>query len=681
MAKLLRLRGRDFQKLREVDLDLSAPITMVLGRNATGKTSTADLVRYLLLGRCQGTDADGRGAGFLVRRGASELWGELTLEDEGQRYVLARAKNTAGEGAAKLHCPDGVVLQGRSVQARLDEILGASRDIVEATLDSSYVLLLDQRKRSDLLMRIGEVRCTLDELDQAAAAIGLSEGGRERLRRGIVGIAGTAPIAMDHLAEAKKRCEAKRRDARRERDDARSALDRLPPVQANESELAARLSAINQRLSDLATKHDGMTRLSGELSARREERNRVVRRIAELRERLNEIPAEPEAPVQEVLPGVSRCELEIEAKKLRDRETAAQEALKPLEAAAQRVRSEFDTVTAQIQAIETGDTTCLHPTYAGRPCPHVQADLGERAKMLPALLEQAVVQEKAAARAEAKATAARATLDKIRAALEEMEQRLSAVQTAAVRTRGEAEGRRTELARQLEEAEAQLAGLPDPAAEAAALATQVSEHASEVKAAEAVRDAALSDLQAVQRVAAAQRRVEETERDFSLWNELVDCLDPKLLPARVAAPRISELAERINGPLAAITGSRYRIEIVAGDGLEIDVYDADGDTPLYLERLSESEKLRIGVAIGAAVALSTGVKILLVDRADLLDEGNREAFLRGIAAMRNSIETSILCSTSQRNTVSSTQLWRVYRVSEGTFAEVTERDAVGAEAR
>lgn len=64
--KLAALDLQNFRCHRKTTIEFGPRVTLIYGRNGTGKSSIADALEFALAGRCRGTDAGGKGAQVLV---------------------------------------------------------------------------------------------------------------------------------------------------------------------------------------------------------------------------------------------------------------------------------------------------------------------------------------------------------------------------------------------------------------------------------------------------------------------------------------------------------------------------------------------------------------------------------------------------------------------------------------
>lgn len=73
----------------------------------------------------------------------------------------------------------------------------------------------------------------------------------------------------------------------------------------------------------------------------------------------------------------------------------------------------------------------------------------------------------------------------------------------------------------------------------------------------------------------------------------------------------------------------------------------DARCPLFLRQLSESERFRFGVAFQIALAAITGVRFLIIDRADMLDKERRR--LLTALLLRSDVEQAIVLATAEES--------------------------------
>ena len=148
---------------------------------------------------------------------------------------------------------------------------------------------------------------------------------------------------------------------------------------------------------------------------------------------------------------------------------------------------------------------------------------------------------------------------------------------------------------------------------------------------------ALRLVQARDRATADQARRTALTAEQSALHACCEAFGPKGLRERILAERLGALTERIN-------------EVLAAFGLQL-AFQSDpwavllnGIPPALM---AESERLRAGLAFQIALAETSGVRLLVVDRLDVLDHQNRGALFGALTLAREKgwVEQAILLAT------------------------------------
>src|SRR5712691_2520758 len=145
--RILTLTVKNFRSHQETVLDLDR-FNFVRGPNASGKSSIQMALEYLFTGRCEITDAAGRGAESLIRTEAKELEVSATLE--------------GGETICRRRTPRShiVELNGNrvpvdSAQAFLEKRFG-SGDVLSAVLNAGRFIEMSESEQKRLLAQFLE---------------------------------------------------------------------------------------------------------------------------------------------------------------------------------------------------------------------------------------------------------------------------------------------------------------------------------------------------------------------------------------------------------------------------------------------------------------------------------------------------------------------------------------------
>jgi DNA repair exonuclease SbcCD ATPase subunit len=148
----------NFGSLRSAQFTFDAPITLIYGQNAAGKSSVADAIQWNLTNVCRGTDARGAGVDNLIAGGADAMKVGLVIGHDGRRTTVIRGvkgRTTALE-------VDGAGGSIATRQAELYAALGVTSGLLTALCESRAFLDLSHQDAKAMLLRVLNVRVTVD---------------------------------------------------------------------------------------------------------------------------------------------------------------------------------------------------------------------------------------------------------------------------------------------------------------------------------------------------------------------------------------------------------------------------------------------------------------------------------------------------------------------------------------
>lgn len=158
----------------------------------------------------------------------------------------------------------------------------------------------------------------------------------------------------------------------------------------------------------------------------------------------------------------------------------------------------------------------------------------------------------------------------------------------------------------------------------------------------AAMESKLKELEADERLAEqADRRTEEAQRhhcDVAQWEFVADALAPSGIPGELLAKALGPINERLARSSSIADWLRV--------GIQADMtITADVGRPYAL--LSESEKWRADAMIAEAIAHLSGVRVLTLDRFDVLDINGRDDLLYWLDELADTgdIETAFVTGT------------------------------------
>lgn len=629
-------------------------LTTISAPNGCGKSSLLDAIRWCLTGRCRGTDAGGRGAGELVTTGEAQGSVVLEIADSDRRpMTVSRSVGRASMLSVSVSAgQDGAAREtrtGDAAQAWLVELFGA-QPTLSASLDGARLLSADHAAAKGILMDALDVLVPIDGLTWPAA----------------VGVTPTAAVAT--LAEI----DAWYQVAYEARRDAKVRLSALSA--------SARAEVCGAPLPDVAAIEEKLEALEAERAeALRTEGGRSAR--AETAARALQAHAQAEARIAQATDTLTRlrdregieqahCSADdwpdLFVSLMRAKEARAAEVVASLEKAA-------DEASARETAAKAAHLTAQARHAAGQELPtdHDPKRGCVLAAEIPCKTSKAAfatycqVQSKAAAEraAEANATMSAWATAKGYAedAAHDAAQARIALQAVTRATAAVVEGATAVLAARRSEAlldgdavarlQAELAVIADraDAALADALAARIA------KGRETLARARMAHREAADAQKAQEAR-QEAAREVEALEALVEALGPKGRRVAALEAALADFTAGINEALPPGLSVAFALEpwkvLVNG-------------RPAAL--LAQSEELRVGAILGAALAAQGSLGVVLVDAFDLLDQTTRRETTGALRAMAAALDLQVVIAATrdQPSTAPDTDAMRAIWLGEG----------------
>lgn len=563
--RIQMLTLKNFRSHQETVLDFDR-FNFVRGPNASGKSSIQMALEYLFTGRCEMTDAAGRGAESLIRTGAKELEVSATLEG-GEAICRRRTRRS--------HI---VELNGNRVpvdtaEASLEKRFGTA-DVWSAVLNAGRFIEMSESEQKRLLAQVvdaGKVDIP-EEIGNALRAMN-----EEQPRLTCV-----ADIEAVHRRFYDLRTEASRDLKALGQIEKPDVPPDLPSVQE-----------VKKKLEDL-----------------RQQKERLVAQKAEAdtswesaQARLKQLQAEIEELSSDILnPSQERELLQLESQ--RDH--------------AEKLRQELTDLIAEQKAVET--SLAAVDGLKGK-CPTCgQAISGEvKAAEMESLRERFADLE-----------------GLIQGTREELNE-YTEIEVATSRLEGhrKAAGRRAKLV----EEQSKLQAVKRP--NAGDLESRMTILVERINKGERVLEKAQQAESATDRWQTYVRQNSALETKICLLEKLTEFFGTNGAIMHQSSGRIGSFTEDLNRHLAAFG---YSCSIVL-EPFELRVSSSsDVRVGFSLKCLSESERFRFSVAFQFALAIVTGLRFVVIDRADVLDKERRK-LLTGLL-MNSGLDQAIVLATS-----------------------------------
>ena len=564
--RILTLTLKNFRSHQETILDLDR-FNFVRGPNASGKSSIQMALEYLFTGRCEMTDAAGRGAESLIRTGAKELEVSATLE--------------GGETICRRRTPRShiVELNGNRVpvdaaEASLEKRFG-SADVLSAVLNAGRFIEMSEAEQKRLLAQVvdaGKVDIP-EEIGNALRAMN-----EEQPRLTCV-----ADIEAAHRRFYDLRTEASRTVKALGQMEKPDIPSDLPSVQE-----------VKKKLEELRQQKERLVAQKAEADASWES---AQARLKQLQREIEEISSEILDPSQE------QELLQLESQ--RDH--------------AEKLRLELTDLIAEQKAVET--SLAAVEGLKGK-CPTCGQPISEEVKA-------------------AEMEALRERLADLEGLIQGTREELNEYAEIEVAT-SRLEGHRKALARRakLVEEQSKLQAVQRP--NGGDLESRMTILVERINKGERVLEKAQQFESAKERWETYVREKSSLETKIGLLDRLTEFFGPNGAMMGQASGRMGSFTEDLNRHLAAFG---YTCNL-ALEPFEIRVSSSKDDRfGFSLKHLSESEQFRFGVAFQIALAMVTGLRFVVIDRADVLDKERRK-LLTGLL-VNSGLDQAIVLATSE----------------------------------
>lgn len=582
--KLDHLTISNFIGARAVDVPLTNPVTLFTGRNYAGKSSVQEAVRMALTGESVRVSLK-KDYADLVSEGQDTGFAEVGVGNNAYSIVLPSGKGHHCDIAALPFVLDAQRFASLDANARRSFLFG----LMDIKLDGPSVT-----------QRLLDRRCNARKVEQIAPLLraGFDAAAKEAGNKAREAKAGWKAVTGGETWGKDKSANWKPAPLPADSDKAASMMEnakaRLLEADQTLGEAQATLGAAEaeqRRISKEAAERDTLAehagkleRIQTKLNLDTDEMTAWEKKVADTREKAGTAPASPMGNDQPLLRALASVTSDF------------------LELTCNRPEVEWEPGLINRAAIHLADYKKLH----GEP---VEIRNGDGVTPDPEAVAKLPEYENA--------------LALLKRSVENGKRDLEAAQKAAARL--------VELDNQTQ------AGIDmeTPRAKVAELTEK--------------RNAWRSDLDKYRAIAEQHKRQQEVidqaaklHADVTEWIDIADALSPDGIPGELLTEALEPINARLSGSANRAEWTRINI------GADMSIFAAEeGAQPRSYALLSESEKWRSDAMIAEAVSHLSGVKLLVLDRFDVLDLAGREDALYWLdgLALDGEIDTALLFGT------------------------------------
>ena len=611
--KIERITLQDFKCFEDLNIRFTKPVNLIFGENASGKTTIAQAIALALTGRVNGQNGGGSDRRPLVRHDAEEFAISVSLSQNGVPGRLEHYDLTQYASAKESTDPEAL-FQG----------LKTNRETLGALLETTGFLSLhpDEKKRI-LFELLPDLK--VDGSNMARHLAAWLKARPEMFAKhditpaedllGMLASPATLEEAYDQAYE-------ERRIARREL-KIMGDSPRLPRGLTRE-QLETSLNGKREELSSL---HVAIGETKGMAEGERRQIERELANIAQELERLETLlrDADPE-------------EIETRLDDLEKERLAVGKEIQSLKEDYAALQRETGKLLARQEQEEKSRAKAK--TFTGH-CP-VFPEVICKTKAVTARITAVVADQNgndAAIEAQTKKTNDVVRLFREKEeTLNQMNGGIAAAKNTLARLT-EARRKEGDLREKRRELEAVLAAVgEDKAAETERLKERIVLLQGQIRE----ESELLAALEKAERIRALEVRANKLE-------VLTQAFSPKGIMSELMQSAAASLMTLANGLMGELTVNRYALEIDFEEGFRIFLCDYEKSCRTEVNLISASERFRVGIVLQAVLSELVGLRFMVIDGIDVLDQTNRGFFFQFLRKALSRFDQIIgFCTTGQQ---------------------------------
>ena len=611
--KIEKITLQDFKCFEDLKIRFAKPVNLIFGENASGKTSIAQAIALALTGRVNGQNGGGSDRRSLVRHASEEFAVFVSLSQNG---IPGRLEHYDLQQCAS-------VKESTDLEA-LFQGLKTNRETLGALLETTGFLNLhpDEKKRIlfDLLPDL-----KVDGSNMARHLATWLKARPEMLVKhditpdeallGMLASPATLEEAYDQAYE-------ERRIARREL-KIMGDSPRLPRGLTREQ----LETSLNGKRAELSSLHVAIGETKGMAEGERRQIERELANIAQELGRLESLlrDADPE-------------ELEARLDDLEKERLAVGKEIQSLKEDYAALQRETGKLLARQEQEEKSRAKAK--TFTGH-CPVFPEVICKTKAVTSRITAAAADHAEIDTAVEAQTVKTNNILRLLREKEESLNQLgggIAAAKNALARL-AEAQRKESELRDKRRELEAVLASSGDnKAAETERLKERINLLQGQLRE----ETELLADLEKAERIRTLEVRANKLE-------VLTQAFSPKGIMSDLMQSASSSLVTLANGLMGELTGNRYSLDIDFEEGFRIFLCDYAKSCRTEVNLISASERFRVGIVLQAVLSELAGLRFMVIDGIDVLDQTNRGFFFQFLRKALPHFDQIIgFCTTGQQ---------------------------------
>ena len=629
-----QLRLHDFRCFQDLELTFEKPVNFIFGPNASGKSTIAEAMEMAFTGRCNGFNPGWRERSALARQGSNDFRIDLAVDLSSQNGEPGVPASRGRKGLKIVHRPEL-----KECSPRPEEIakkLGTSKEVLVALFDTGHFFSLHPDEKKRIVFDLLGLRVTRENIEAHIKSWlrdkpALCQKHNVDPEGDLLTILGDVP---ESLEQAYQQAFDERRLLKREMKSI--VLTGELPEGATVQGIRGKVEEMQKRLTGL---HTRVGELKGMAVAEKRQLEKEMEDASSMLKRLrietNGFDTAAEAKqLKQLQEKRSEVLLTIEG---------LNKARKDLESEVSLLHAEETRKNAIQKKFESFDGSCpvLLEISSGPKAPSIKC---KSAELLAAVSKisrvlQSEIQEIRSTRAQHQQNIEEnsSLLGRSEKEIQKIDDRLSELLLRRKRHE-ETLSRIAELDAKKQKAEKVLSGLDqEKVAESECIKVKVAQLQGELETER--RLLTLSEQH--QKKAALEKKVETLEF-------LTLAFSPKGIMADLLSSAVKSLNASLANAMEGISGGKYSMEMHVNEDVDLFLIDHGLGTRTGIRLVSASERFRAGIVLQSVLSKLAGLRFMLIDGLDILDQENRGFFFRFIQEVKGEFDSIFVFSTIGR---------------------------------
>lgn len=595
-------------------------VNYIIGSNNSGKSTIRGALQYAITGENEWA-VNGRQSKNLIMHGKKNASVEAGVEGIG---LIKRTINNSGN----LVTLNDNKLPARELEKEIYNDFGLTNEIINCVIMSSKFLNMSPAEQKDFLFRLTGAILKPEQI------IGFMKEPSEKAKEAVLKMVGSR-VSIEKLDGIYKKFYEERRFKKKEKERIEKSLELLGEVPFVSSEDVSRV----KKLIETKTK----------------KREEIMKKVAVINERIKQkkwLETSLEEVEQKIESIDERLDKSIVISDAEEILFGYVTEINRLEEEIEKCKAVFNTFMGEIKSLEA-----ILPKLSTTRCPLSEKLIckTDKTSLIKELETQIDTNKKEMTEIKSKESSLQKQLNKTKEAMEKLELQV------------ELFVKMEELQQNKEQITKALGSIKIE--DESSLVRELDKYDKEINELDERMQIYNEQVRAKKEFDSLMKELAKVAEEVELYEYLVVEFSPKGVKQRILEKIIEPIEKHCNDILSILTDDSYKLKFSFDGDFDILIENKSGVMSYKL--LSNSEKFRIGIVIQDAINNLTNAKLLFIDDAEMLDDGNFQLLQELISKIKDSYDSIFVIATMDSDeTLSGIDDSKVFKITDGVVEEI-----------